>query len=110
MYGGIQRKKIIYMVAEWASLGIKNNGIKHLLFYVYLNYIFKEKESWFEVYYRKTLNTEISDNTIPSEISFATAKKIWFQVIYFYQYSFKWPVTLSTISTGPAKQKHFNEL
>ena len=56
MYGGVQRKKILYMVAEWAS---QNNGIKHLLFYVYLNYIStSEKESWFEVYYRKTLNIQ----------------------------------------------------
>ena len=56
MYGGVQRKKILYMVAEWAS---QNNRIKHLLFYVYLNYIStSEKESWFEVYYRKTLNIQ----------------------------------------------------
>ena len=59
MYGGVQRKKILYMVAEWASLGLKNNGIKHLLFYVYFNYIStSEKESWFEVYYRKTSNIQ----------------------------------------------------
>lgn len=59
MYGGVQRKKILNMVAEWASLGLKNNGIKDLLFYVYLNYIStSEKESWFEVYYRKTLNIQ----------------------------------------------------
>lgn len=54
-----REKNIFYMVAEWASLGLKNNGIKHLLFYVYFNYIStSEKESWFEVYYRKTSNIQ----------------------------------------------------
>lgn len=78
---------------------------------IWITYPLQKKKAVWSLLPQNIKYTEISDNnTIPSEISFATAKKIWFQVIYFYQYSFKWPVTLSTISTGPAKQKHFNEL